>query len=930
MHSHPVRTCAAWLSLAVAFACPLTALAQGEPSPAPAASAAPALSPSKASITGRVVDAQTSLPVGGATVQIVDRRVSTATASDGSFRFFDLAPGVYQLRVSRNGYVSADSDTLALLAGASSTVTLAMQAAPTNERLDVIGRTAVKTVDALQSSSTTYRSLSPEQLLEQGTWRAGDALRELPAINNGITGDTAALGDDLNLNIRGIGTLETETTFDGHPVAQGVPGGYNFQLSPVFGLRNIQVTYGSGSNLYGVSAIGGIVDFQTIDPTPDRRVVVNQGYGTFDKAATSVAITGPLGKLGYALAAGVASLDGPLKNLNMYQPAAAFDQSAPVGSPVYNLGIYQDDSTVVSRSSVGKLRYAFSQATNLTFTGVVSSYWENKTGNGDGDYLNYIPALAFGNAQLAGYKPKNYPKLPACPAGTFPGFNANSQPNGTGPNGMPDGGTLCQTPQQYATYNSGWQGAGPAWQSFNFNDEDLTFQTSPRNQLVRVDAFTNRYLDTVDRRYALPFVTVPGTSTQAATKNTNVSEAGVTLTDTIFGRDNELRFGYSYLNIAYNLKSVGANTAKVTDGTPVVSQRQFLFHDAYHAQNSPLTAYLDLNGGTSTATNTSYVDPRLSVADAVTARDVVRIAAGATTTQPAANQLQKQFVASALGGAGGGKPITCGALNSIGSTPSSILKPEQGVDQELSWGHRFNGDSQAQLTLYNVNVYDKLYSALVPISQTGTGFIDPATLATDVALVANTCGLSAAQAAQLLGVTGTLNIGQLRAQGFMLGGRQRINARAFIDYDWALDSTALISVPATFLQSNLTDIVGSQLPRLPLHTIQTSFDQTVGRTVDLRYTYHWVSANNTKTSPPYDYSDLRMNVAAGPGVFTAMVTNLFNEDAFIQGYRYQGVPLALNQYATAASYTPYTGAAATELFGIPYRMIYFNYTFRTK
>ena len=915
MHSHFMRTCTALLLLAVTLAYPGAALAQ---------------SAATASITGRVVDAQTSLPVGGATVLIVDRADSTTTAPDGTFAFRTLAPGVYQLRVTRNGYVSADSDTLALVAGAATAVTLSLQAAPTNERLNVIGRTAVKAVDALQSSSTTYRSLSPEQLLEQGTWRAGDALRELPGINNGITGDTAALGDDINLNIRGIGTLETTTTFDGHPVAQGVPGGYNFQLSPVFGLRNIQVTYGSGSNLYGVSAIGGIVDFQTIDPTPDRRVVVNEGYGTFDKGATSVAITGPLGKLGYAAAVGVASLDGPLKDQYLYQPAAAFDQSAPPGSSVYNLGIYKDDSTIVSRSSVGKLRYAFSDATNLTFTGAVSSYWEDKTGNGDGDYLNYTPALAFGNAQLSGYNPKNYPKLPACPSGTFPAFNANGQPNGTGPNGQPDGGALCQTPAQYAAYNSGWQGAGPAWQSFNFNDEDLTFQTSPRNQLVRLDAFTNRYLDTVDRRYALPFVTVPGTSTQATTRNTNVSEAGVTLTDSIFGRNNEFRFGYSYLNIAYNLKSVGANVNKVTDGTPVVTQRQFLLHDAYHAQNSPLTAYLDLNEGTSTATNTSYVDPRLSVSDTVTPRDVVRLAAGATTTQPAANMLQKQFVASALGGAGGGKPISCGALNSVGSAPSSILKPEQGVDQELSWGHRFSGDSQAQLNLYNVNVFNKLYSASVPLSATGTGFIDPATLATDLALVANTCGLSAADAASLLGVTGTLNIGQLRARGFMLSGRQRLNPRAFIDYDWALDSTVLVSVPTTFLQSNLTDIVGSQLPRLPLHTIQTSLDQTVGRAIDLRYTFHWVSANNTKTSPPYDYSDLRLNVAAGPGVFTATVTNVFNEDAFIEGYRYQGVPLALNQYATPASYTPYTGAAATELFGLPYRMIYFNYTIRTR
>ena len=52
----------------------------------------------------------------------------------------------------------------------------------------------------------------------------------------------------------------------------------------------------------------------------------------------------------------------------------------------------------------------------------------------------------------------------------------------------------------------------------------------------------------------------------------------------------------------------------------------------------------------------------------------------------------------------------CGGLNSIGTAPSADLKPERGVDEELSYGHTWSGDSITQLQLYNVNVYDKLYS----------------------------------------------------------------------------------------------------------------------------------------------------------------------------------------------------------------------------
>ena len=138
--------------------------------------------------------------------------------------------------------------------------------------LKVIAVTSARSSDSLQQSSTFTKTLNPEALQQQGIVRAADALRVLPGVNNGITGDTAAPADDINLSIRGIGTLETEAAIDGHPIAYGIKGGYNYQLSPVYPYRDISVLYGSGgSDLVGVNAIGGVVNFQTLDPTPQTR-----------------------------------------------------------------------------------------------------------------------------------------------------------------------------------------------------------------------------------------------------------------------------------------------------------------------------------------------------------------------------------------------------------------------------------------------------------------------------------------------------------------------------------------------------------------------------------------------------------------------------------------------------------------------------------
>jgi len=96
----------------------------------------------------------------------------------------------------------------------------------------------------------------------------------------------------------------------------------------------------------------------------------------------------------------------------------------------------------------------------------------------------------------------------------------------------------------------------------------------------------------------------------------------------------------------------------------------------------------------------------------------------------------------------------------------------------------------------------------------------------------------------------------------------------------------------------------------------------------VRYTLHAISDNNNKHTAGYKYSELRGSIGIGPGTLSGYVDNLFNQDAFIEGYLGQGVPLALNGYAAAASSAPHLGANATERFGIPYRAFFASYAVR--
>jgi hypothetical protein len=855
-----------------------------------------------------IVDRATGLPLAGATVSSEPRTATVTTDNTGHFSI-TLAPGTYRLEARKDGYQPAVTGGLHPVAGQTLSAILALQRGESD--LSIIATATSRASAALRTSTTFYRTLNVERLQRDGTVRAADALRALPGVNNGITGDTGTFADDVNLNIRGLGTLETQATLDGHAIGYGFPGGYNYNLSPVFALRNIEVVYGSGgSTLTGVDAIGGVVDFQTLDPTPRQQLRVMQGIGSFQNAVSTLSASGTSGRFGYAAAYGVSTIDGPVQNAYLYQPGAAYDQSASAPA-VRDLGIYKDDSTAVSRSGLAKVSYDAAPRTRVSFTTLASSIWDDKTGNGDGDYLAYPQALAFGKHLLA-VKSSNDP----CGSGTFTGTNANGVPNGSGPGGMPDGGTRCQTPEQWARFNAGYQGAGPSWQSFNLQDEDLAVATDSDRRSIRADLYVSRFAQTFDRTWQLPFKNAPGD--RANWRNRQVVESGASISDDLHLGRNDLGFGFSWMNDAYLFTQKG-----LPAGAPIVHETAFFLRDAYHPSQK-LYAYANAWFKHASETNSSYVDSRLSLAYAAGSNDVARYAVGTTTAQPSADMLGKTFVESPPGNAGGGASITCSGLNSIGTAPSSVLRPERGVDQELAYGHRFSGDSQVQLSLYNVDVFDKLYSTLQPLGAAGGAYINPAYLAQVEAIVGSKCG--GANVASLLGISGTFNVGRLRSRGMTLDGRWRFSPRTYVDYDWDLVSTAIVAAPQQLLAANKTLILGAQLPRLPLHTLDLAFDHTIGGGLDFRFTLHTVSANNTKALPPYNYSDLTATYPLRNGVLAFTVNNLFNQFADDRGLRYEGEPLPLNAYATPADYAPVTGAASTERFGLPPRTLFLSYT----
>jgi len=921
------------LLVALSAALALPAAAQPAPSPgpsappvptssaAPAAPAAPAPTapPATTSIEGTVVDASTGLGLADVTVVVIGaQNASTVTDASGKFHFTGLKPGITRLQIRKAGYQTSNSDDFTILSDTTATLTLSLQRAENSNALHTIGRTSVRAGASLQKASVVYKSSTAAAIEQEGNYRIGDYLRTLPSISGDGGTETAGAGDDLYLDIRGIGSLETVTLYDDHPIGyghkRGVNLGYNFDLSPTFALSSVQVTYGAGgSDLLGVSAIGGVIDMHTLDPTPDFRGSFTQGYGTYANLISSLTATGPLGNhLSYAVAGGVNSREGYFRHDVFLQPVTAQDPSAPVGSPAYESGVYQTDSTYVTRGGLVKLKYSFGNPQNeshITTHGLFQMSWADRTGNSDIDYQPYVLELAKGNNALQQYVAAGGG---TCPAGSFAVTALNGSP----------AYVPCQTPQQYANFNTGFAGAGPAWQEFVVQDYGLKYDTPIGKTTFALDTFTNNYAETYDRTYQLPYNVVPGDNPNW--ENPRVTSTGGTISDELNGTNNDVGVGYAYYNYAYLFPNGTAAGLKILN-SPVVHETAALFHDTYHPEHGKTAIFL--NGGLkhSTITNTTYFDPRLAVVYSLTRSDVLRVAAGKTTSQPYAVFVSTPFSPAGTGSLQG--TVNCGLVNPIGSGGNPNLIPETGADEEFSYGHRFRGDNQVQFTAYNTNIDNKIFQTVVPLSAFSSSYVAGVDLPSyEKVFRDNGC---TGDPLKGLGVGVQDNVGHMIARGLDLSGRVRFTRGLFFDYDYSTESVFVTSLPVTTLQNNLTIVPNVQLPTVPVHKYQVSADYSFGGGIDLRFTRYYVGVNNAKNSPPYTYSNFQINAPAGRnGSINLAIDNVFNQDADIRGQFGLGVPLPLNQYAT--DYTPLLGQNATELYALPYRTATLTYTLRVK
>jgi outer membrane receptor protein involved in Fe transport len=240
-------------------------------------------------------------PIGGATVEKPAGHLLGHTDAEGRFTFECQIP--CRVRVDAEGFVgsffelTANQTVHLERAGAAEEVTVTAYREPLGE---------------LQSPVTT-RTLASNALSTTAAVTLDDAVRQLPGVelfrrSSSLVANPTSQG----ISVRGLGSTSASRTLvtqDDVPLNDAIGGWIHWQEQPELAIQSVELVRGGASDLYGSSAIGGVLNMITVRPTTDR-FELRSSYGaeaTYDESALGEAKQGPWGVLA---AGGTIGTDG--------------------------------------------------------------------------------------------------------------------------------------------------------------------------------------------------------------------------------------------------------------------------------------------------------------------------------------------------------------------------------------------------------------------------------------------------------------------------------------------------------------------------------------------------------------------------------------------------------------------------------------------
>lgn len=250
-------------------------------------------------IHGKVVDAR-GAPLAESTILDVSGNTLATTGPDGTFQ---IPAGLSEIAVSNPHYV-----TVKVPISGTAPVTVMLE-----RPLETVMVSAYRSPLASADSPASTRMLTPQELRESASPALDGKLRQVPGFelfrrSSSLVANPTTEG----VSLRGLGSTAASRSLvvlDDVPLNDPYGGWIHWEELPSLAIHSVEVVRGGASDLYGSSAIGGVIDVVPVRPnTTGLQLTTNYGgEASTDSAGLGTLKAGPWEGLA---SGGVVATDG--------------------------------------------------------------------------------------------------------------------------------------------------------------------------------------------------------------------------------------------------------------------------------------------------------------------------------------------------------------------------------------------------------------------------------------------------------------------------------------------------------------------------------------------------------------------------------------------------------------------------------------------
>lgn len=224
--------------------------------------------PSDANIIGHVVDKHTGEHIPGITIQIKGTLFGCSTDRSGHYFITHLKPGTYTLVMRGVGYLSQEK-TVKVVKNKVSEVNFDAEEDVVN--IDEVVVTADRHETIRRLAPVVVGLIGPKVFARTNSQNLLQGLSFQPGLR--VENNCQNCGFN-QVRINGLEGKYSQILIDSRPIFSALAGIYGLEQIPTNMIDRVEVVRGGGSALYGSSAIGGVINIITKNPTNNSANVV--------------------------------------------------------------------------------------------------------------------------------------------------------------------------------------------------------------------------------------------------------------------------------------------------------------------------------------------------------------------------------------------------------------------------------------------------------------------------------------------------------------------------------------------------------------------------------------------------------------------------------------------------------------------------------